>query len=142
MNTNGNEFSWSSYKLRIDGVEITDIKSAKYAEEVEGADPVYGASRVPRGRTAGRYKPGDASITFYRSGWRDFLSTAGTGYSGKRFTFVHQWIEGSDVHTAVLEDCRVNGSDHSAEEGTDAAEVEVKISFLRLIQDDTELVAS
>lgn len=142
MNTNGNEHSWSSYKLRIDGEEITDIKGAKYAEEVEGADPIYGASRVPRGRTGGRYKPGDASITFYRSGWAAFLATAGTNYSTKRFTFVHQWIEGSDVHTAALEDCRVIGSDHSAEEGTDASEVEVKVTFLRCIQDGVELVAS
>ena len=142
MNTNGNEYSWSSYKLRIDGEEITDIKGAKYAEEVEGADPVYGASRVPRGRTAGRYKPVDASITFHRSGWASFLATAGTNYSAKRFTLVHQWIEGSDVHTAALEDCRVIGNDNSAEDGTDLSEVEVKITFLRCIQDGTELVAS
>lgn len=142
MNTNGNEFSWSSYKLRIDGTEITDIKGAKYAQEIEGADPIYGASRVPRGRTAGRYKPGDASITFYRSGWRDFLATAGTGYGDKRFTLVHQWIEGSDTHTAALEDCRIIGDDHSAEEGTDASEIEVKFTFLRCIQDGVELVAS
>lgn len=142
MNRNGNEYSWSSYKLRLDGTEITDIKGAKYAEEVEGADPVYGASRVPRGRVAGRYKPGDATITFYRSGWAAFLATAGTDYSRKRFTLVHQWDEGGTVHTAKLEDCRVIGSDHSAEEGTDPSEVEVKIAFLRLIQDGTELVAS
>jgi hypothetical protein len=142
MNSNGNEFSWSSYTLRVDATEITDIKGVKYAEEVEGADPVYGASRVPRGRTAGRYKPGDASVTFYRSGWVAFLATAGTNYGSKRFTLIHQWVEGSDVHTAKLEDCRILGSDHSAEEGTDASEVEVKFSFLRCIQDGTELVAS
>lgn len=142
MNSNGNEHSWSGYRLEINGEQITDIKGAKYAEEVEGSDPVYGASRVPRGRTAGRYKPGDASITFYRSGWAAFLATAGTNYSSTRFTFVHQWVEGSDVHTAKLEDCRVIGSDHSAEEGTDASEVEAKITFLRCTQDGTELVAS
>ncbi len=142
MNTNGHEYSWSSYRLEIDGVRITDVKSAKYAEEVEGSEPVYGASRVPRGRTSGRYKPGDASITFYRSGWAEFLAAAGTDYSRKRFTLVHQWDENGDVHTAKLEDCRVIGSDHSAEEGTDPSEVEVKITFLRCFQDGTELVAS
>lgn len=142
MNSNGSEFSWSSYSLDIDGETITDIKGVKYAEEVEGADPVYGASVVPRGRTRGRYKPGDASITFYRSGWAAFLATAGTNYSAKRFTLVHQWDEGGDVHTAKLEDCRVIGSDHSAEEGTDPSEVEVKFTFLRCFQDGTELVAS
>lgn len=142
MNSNGHEHSWSGYRLEIDGDQITDIKGAKYAEEVEGSDPVWGASRVPRGRTAGRYKPGDASITFYRSGWAAFLAAAGTNYSRKRFTLVHQWDEDGDVHTAKLEDCRVIGSDHSAEEGTDASEVEVKFTFLRCFQDGTELVAS
>lgn len=141
MNSNGNEFSWQSYKLRYNGTEITDIKSAKYSDEVEGADPVYGASRKPRGRTKGRAKPGDASITFFRSGWVALLATMPNGYTDQRFPLVHQWIEGSDVHTAKLEDCRIIGVDDSAEDGTDASEVEVKISFLRCIRDGKELVA-
>lgn len=58
MNSNGNEYSWQSYELRMNGVKITDIKGAKWADEVEGGEPVYGASRVPRGRTAGRVKTG------------------------------------------------------------------------------------
>ena len=141
MNTNGNEFSWQSYKLRYDGTEITDIKSAKYSDEVEGTEPVYGASRKPRGRTKGRAKPGDASITFFRSGWVALLASLPNGYSDKRFTLVHQWIAGSDVHTAKLEDCRIIGVDDSAEDGTAASEGEVKISFLRCIRDGKELVA-
>lgn len=142
MNSNGNEYSWTSYKLRIDGTEITDIKGIGYAHEIEGRDPVYGASPVPRGRTAGRYKPGDAKITFYRSGWAAFLASAGTNYGKRRFTVVHQWIEDGDVHTAKLEDACIMGEDHSAEEGTDPSEVEVKIGFLRCFQDGKELVAS
>lgn len=141
MNTNGNEHSWQSYRLDMFGASITDIKSAKWADEVEGGEPVYGASRVPRGRTAGRYKPGDASITFYRSGWAAFLAAASTGYTDDRGTLTHQFVEGSDVHTVTLEDVRVMGADESIEEGTDASEVEVKISFLRCIRDGKELVA-
>ena len=34
------------------------------------------------------------------------------------------------------------GADESAEEGTDASEVEVKMSFLRCIRDGKELVAA
>lgn len=142
MNSNGNEFSWPSYRLEIDGEKITDIKGVKFSEEVEGADPVYGASPVPRGRVRGRYKPGDASVTFYRSGWDAFLAAAGTNYSARRFTLVHQWDEDGDVSSVKLEDCRIIGSDHSAEEGTDASEIEVKFTFLRCLQNGTELVAS
>lgn len=142
MNTNGNEYSWVSYKLRTsNGGEITDIKAAKWADEVEGVEPVFGTGRKPRGRTAGRYKPGDASITFYRSGWQAFLAAAGDGYTDEECTLTHQFREGDDVHTVVLENVRVLGADESAEDGTDASEVEVKISFLRCIRDGKELVA-
>lgn len=142
MNQNGNEFSWISYRLRFGGTEIKDIKGVKWDHEVEGADPVYGASRKPRGRTAGRYKPGDASITFYRSGWVAFLASAPNGYSDVVGTLVHQYREGSDIHTVTLEQVRIMGADESAEEGTDASEVEVKMSFLRCLRDGKELVAA
>lgn len=142
MNTNGNEHSWQSYKLRVGGVEILDIKSVKWDHEVEGADPVYGARRSPAGRTAGRYKPGDASITFYLSGWARFLASLPTGYTDAVFTIVEQYREGSDVHTVVLEDCRILGGGGEAEEGTDASTRERKFSFLRAIEDGKELVAA
>ena len=141
MNQNGNEYSWQSYELRINGTKITDIKGAKWADEVEGGEPVYGASRVPRGRTAGRYKPGDASITFYLSGWVQLLAALPNGYTDVLFTLVEQYQEGSDIHENVLEEVRILGGGGSAEEGTDPSEKEVKISFLRALEDGKELVA-
>ncbi len=141
MNSNGNEFSWVSYRLRFGGEEITDIKGVKWDHEVEGADPVYGASRKPRGRTAGRYKPGDASITFYLSGWTRLLASLPNGYTDVLFTVVEQYREGSDIHETVLEEVRILGGGGSAEEGTDPSEKEVKISFLRAIEDGKELIA-
>jgi hypothetical protein len=141
MNSNGNEFSWMSYRVRAAGVEITDIKSVSWDHEVEGADPVYGASRKPRGRVAGRYKPGDSSITFYLSGWKAFLAALPNGYTDVLFEVVEQYREGSDIHETVLEECRILGGGGKAEEGTDPSEKEVKISFLRAIEDGKELVA-
>lgn len=141
MNQNGNEYSWVSYELRFGGVKITDIKGVKWDHEIEGAEPVYGASRKPRGRVAGRYKPGDASITFYKSGWATLLATLPNGYGDALFTLVEQYREGSDIHTVSLEEVRILGGGGSAEEGTDPSEKEVKISFLRAIEDGKELVA-
>lgn len=141
MNINGNEFSWASVRARFLGVEVTDIKAISYADEIDGMDPVYGTGRHPRGRTAGRYKPGDASITFYRSGWKRLLAGLPSGYGDVRGTIVVQYREGVDMHQDVLEDVRIMGVDGKAEDGTDASEVEVKLSILRINHDGKYLVA-
>lgn len=141
MNINGNEFSWASVKVRFASVEVTDIKSVKYADELDGAEPVYGTGRHPRGRTAGRYKPGDASITFYKSGWRRLLAGLPNGFADVRGTVIVQYREGSEVVTDVLEDVRIMGADGSAEDGTDPLEVEVKLSVLRVRWGGKYLVA-
>ena len=132
MNINGNEFSWASVKVRFASVEVTDIKSVKYADELDGAEPVYGT---------GRYKPGDASITFYKSGWRRLLAGLPNGFADVRGTVIVQYREGSEVVTDVLEDVRIMGADGSAEDGTDPLEVEVKLSILRIKHNGKYLVA-
>ena len=141
MNINGNEFSWASVKVRFASVEVTDIKKVSYADELDGAEPVYGVGRHPRGRTAGRYKPGDASITFYKSGWRRLLQGLPSGFADVRGTVIVQYREGSEVVTDVLEDVRIMGADGSAEDGTDPLEVEVKLSILRIKHNGKYLVA-
>ena len=141
MNINGNEYSWASAKFRFGATEITDIKSVKYSSELDGVEHVYGTGRHPRGSTAGREKPGDASITFYRSGWKKFLAASPNGFGDVRGTILAQYREGSDVHTDVVEDVRVIGVDNSAEDGTDPLEVEVKLSIMRVKHNGKYLVA-
>jgi len=141
MNINGNEFSWASVRARFNGVEVTDIKAVKYADEIDGAEPVYGTGRHPRGRTSGRYKPGDASITFYKSGYRRLLAGLPNGFADVRGTIVVQYREGSDVITDTLEDVRIMGGDASAEDGTDPLEIEVKLSIMRVLWNGKGLVA-
>lgn len=141
MNINGNEHSWASVKVRFGSTEVTDIKAVKYADDLDGAEPVYGTGRHPRGRTAGRYKPGDCSITFYKSGYRRLIAGLPNGFADVRGTIIVQYREGSDVITDVLEDVRIMGGDASAEDGTDPLEVEVKLSILRIKWNGKYLVA-
>lgn len=140
-NANGKEFSWPSYAVKVAGEEITDIKAVKWDHAVDGVEKVYGTGAKPRSRTRGRYKPGDASITFYLSGWVRFLATLPNGYAGVRFDVVESYVEDGDVHTVVLEDCIIIGNGSSSEDGTDAMEREVKIDFMRAIEDGKEMVA-
>lgn len=141
MNINGNEHSWASVKFRFGNVEVTDIKAIKYADEIEGAEPVYGTGRHPRGRTAGRYKVGDCSVTFWKSGWKKLVASMPNGFGDVRGTAVAQYREGSDIVTDTLEDVRIIGVDGSAEDGTDPLEVEVKLSVLRILWNGKALVA-
>jgi hypothetical protein len=142
MNINGNEFSWASVEGRFNGSLLTAIKAIKYSDEIDGAEQVYGAGRLPRGRTAGRYKVGDCSVTFYLSGWSQFLAEQPNGYTDVRGTFTVSYREGDDIHTDVLEDVRLLGADQSTEEGSDPSEVEVKLSVMRIAHNGVYLVAA
>lgn len=141
MNINGNEYTWASARVRFLGIEVTDIKSVKYADEIDGVEHVYGTGRNPRGRTSGRYKPGDCSVTFYKSGWTKLLRGLPNGFGGVEGTMVAQYREGSDIHNDTVEGVRILGVDSSAEDGTDALEVEVKLSIMGIIHNGKRLVA-
>lgn len=140
MNINGNEYSWSSMMLRIAGQKVTGFKSVKYSDEIEGRDAVYGASVIPKGRTRGRYKVGDCSMTLYLSSFKDLITRLGNGYGLVEGEIVVQFREGSDYHEHVLERVRIGGADHSGEEGTDASEVEVSLSVMRIRRDGKYLM--
>lgn len=141
MNINGNEYSWASVLGRFMGEKISGIKAVKYSDEIEGRDPVYGASVIPKGRTRGRYKVGDCSVTMYLSDFKRLISRLGNGYGEVEGEIVIQFREGSDFHEHVLERVRLSGSDHSNEEGTDASEVEISLSVMRIRRDGKYLMA-
>lgn len=141
MNINGNEYSWASVRARFNGVEITDIKGINYGDEIEGAEPVYGTGRHPRGRTSGRYKPGDSDVTFYKSGWKRLIAGLPNGFGDVRGTIIVQYREGADIITDTLEDVRIMGPSAKAEDGTDPLEMEVKLSIMRVLWNGKALVA-
>lgn len=142
MNINGNEFSWSSIVLRIGAQKVNGFKAIKYSDEIEGRDPHYGASVVPRGRTRGRYKVGDCSLTMYLSEFKSLIARLGNGWGEVEGEIVVQFREGSDYHEHVLERVRLGGADHSNEEGTDASEVEIPLHVHRIRRDGLYLMAA
>lgn len=142
MNINGNEFTWVSLSARFNGVILTGAKAIKYSDEIEGRDPVYGASPIPQGRTRGRYKVGDCSLTMYLSDFKALIAELGDGWGEVEGELIVQFQEGSDFHEDVLERVRLGGADHSNEDGTDAAEVEIKMSVQRIRRDGLYLMAA
>lgn len=140
MNINGNEFSWSSVALRLLGVKTTGFKAIKYSDEIEGREPVYKASVISNGRTRGRYKVGDCSLTMHLSDFKALIARVGSGWGEAEGEIVVQFREGSDYHEHVLERVRLGGADHSNEEGTDASEVEISLSVMRIRRDGLYLM--
>ena len=140
MNINGNEFSWSSVALRLLGVKTTGFKAIKYSDEIEGREPVYKASVISTARTRGRYKVGDCSLTMHLSDFKDLIARVGSGWGEVEGEIVVQFREGSDYHEHVLERVRLGGADHSNEEGTDASEVEISLSVMRIRRDGLYLM--
>lgn len=139
-NINGNEFSWSSVELRLMGAKTTGFKAIKYSDEIEGRDPVYKASPIATSRTRGRYKVGDCSLTMHLSDFRGLVARLGNGWGEAEGEIVVQFREGSDFHEHVLERVRLSGADHSNEEGTDASEVEIALSVMRIRRDNAYLM--
>ena len=142
MNINGNEYSWTSCALRLLGQKTTGFKAIKYSDEIEGREAVYKASPIPAGRTRGRYKVGDCSLTMHLSDFKDLVARLGNGWGEVEGEIVVQFREGSDFHEHVLERVRLGGADHSNEEGTDPNEVEISLSVHRIRRDGFYLMAA
>lgn len=140
MNINGNEYSWTSVAMRLMGVKTTGFKAIKYSDEIEGREAVYKASPVSKARTRGRYKVGDCSLTMHLSDFKTLINRLGSGWGEAEGEIVVQFREGSDYHEHVLERVRLGGADHSNEEGTDAAEVELSLSVMRIRRDGLYLM--
>lgn len=142
MNINGNEFSWSSLTARFAGVQLDGAKAIKYSDKIEGREAVYGASRKPRGRTRGQYKVGDCTLTMYLSDFAALIAELGDGWGEVEGELIINFEEGDDIHEHVLERVKLGGADHSNEEGTDAATVEIPLSVMDIRRDGLYLMAA
>ena len=140
MNINGNEYSFVSIKLRLFGKVINSFIGVKFSDSIDGREPVYETGPLPAGRTRGRYKVGDCSLTWPLSGWQEFLRNAPSGYGELEGEITIQFAEGSDIHTVTLEDVRLGGADETEKEGTDRSEVETSLSVLRICRDGKYLM--
>ena len=142
MLINGLQYSWTSVQLTAFAQAPTDFDAIKFSDSIDGRERVYGAGPLPRGHVRGKYKPGDGSVTFLKSGWAHFLSTMPTGYGEILTDIVIQYSEnaGADIHTVVLEECQIGGVDESESEGTDPSKVEVALHFNRISRDGKYLM--
>lgn len=124
---NGNQISWSSCKLTIDGEIYTGITSIGYADALEVSKSYgMGRSHAPRGRSAGKYTPDPLTMRAWKSTAQAIreqlaaLSPSGTSYGRPEVTIVLQYVEPDDaVITVEFDGARLVKCTSSNEEGPD-----------------------
>lgn len=144
---NGRSPSWADIKISAtvdEGqlVDMIDIAAINWSRSLEKGEQ-RGASggRVMK-RTKGQGSQ-EASITFYRDGWRTFLRalkarapTRGNQrpIGGVEFniTIQHDLEDGGEIYETVIKGCNYLGDSDDNAEGTDPSQVEVTISTIEI----------
>lgn len=134
VDLNTPQASWASIEVRTDGeAPIVGILAVKYSDGIEETI-VHAGRRQPIGRTRGKYKVDEVSITLLE--WAARAITSQAGWMDRIRTIVVQYSEeGADTHTDVIEGVRFLGVDGGGEEGVDALKREIKCSALKIKRD-------
>lgn len=134
VDLNTPQASWASIEVRSDGEDpIVGIVAVKYSDGVEETI-VHAGRRQPIGRTRGKYKVEEVSLTLLEWSARAIVSRA--GWMDRIRTIVVQYgEEGAATHTDVIEGVRFTGIDGGGEEGTDPLKREIKCSALKIKRD-------
>lgn len=132
--------SWVDLRLRVDGAEITGITAVSFGDKVED-EMVYGAGRMPRGRTRGKYTTDDCSLSVHEDTFVELVSRFGDGWCDKIFEVVEQIsLPGGAISTSVLERCRFKGAPGGGEEGSSALVRELPFSTMAIKRNGKYLV--
>ncbi len=138
IRVNGNQHSWGSIIVKIDGDRYYGFTSIGYSDSRERVK-AYGMGRhqAPRGRSRGKYSVDPVTL----KGWkgsvqalRDALaarSSDGRSYGDVEFEIVVQYIEADDTPITVeLERCVWTKNTTSEEEGPDPLSDEIEIDCM------------
>lgn len=152
IRVNGNLHSWGSISVKADGDRYYGFKSIKYGQARERSLSYgQGKEHAPRGRSAGKYVPENATLGGAKSTILAFeesiaaKSPSGNSYGSASFDVVIQFIEAGDRPITIeLLDCVIVKETSSHDEGPDALDEEIEIQPMRVkkngmaLYDDSE----
>lgn len=139
IRVNGNQHSWGSIEVKVDGDRYFGFTAISYADSRERVK-AYGMGRAqaPRGRSRGKYATEPVGLTGWKGSiqqLRQALADAGDGesYGDTIFQIVVQYVEDDDTPITVeLEDCVWVKNTSSEEEGPDPLKEEIEIDCMRI----------
>ncbi len=133
--------SWVDLRLKLDGEELTGFESVSFGDKIED-EMVYGAGRLPRGRTRGTYVTEDGSITVHHDVFTILVNRFGDGWGDKRFEITETiGLPDGTSSVTVVESCRFKGAGGGGEKSNSALTREIPFSFMRIKRDGRYLVA-
>jgi hypothetical protein len=137
---NGNQQSWGSIVLKIDGDRYYGFTGITYGDKRERVKS-YGMGRhqAPRGRSRGKYSTDPVKLT----GWKASIQTLrealaaksanGLSYGDVEFEIVIQFIEtGDNPQTVEIARCVFVGNSTSDEESADSLKEEIEIDCMAI----------
>ena len=139
IRVNGNQHSWGSIEVKVDGDRYFGFTAISYGDTRERVK-AYGMGRAqaPRGRSRGKYTTEPVGLTGWKGSiqqLRQALADANDGesYGDTIFQIVVQYVEADDTPITVeLEDCVWVKNTSSEEEGPDPLKEEIEIDCLRI----------
>jgi len=132
--------SWVDLRIKIDGEELTGFDSVSFGDKIED-EIVYGAGRLPRGRTRGTYMTEDGSLALHGDTFVELVRRFGDGWGDRRFEITETiGLPDGSKSVTVVESCRFKGANGDGEQGNSALTRELPFSFLRIKRDERYLV--
>lgn len=138
IRVNGNQHSWGSIIIKVDGDVFTGFTSVSHGEKRERVK-AYGMGRhhAPRGRSRGKYSTENGKIT----GWKGSVqalraglaakSSNGKNYGDIVFQVVVQYVEDDDTPiTEELMDCVWAADATSHEESPDPLKEDFEFDYM------------
>lgn len=132
---NNNQYGWGSLETEVAGQRLFGYTEISF-KDTRNRSYTYGQNRSqkPRGRTSGKYDPGQVTLTGYASSISAFLKAlanlSGTSSFGNApFEIIINAVEDGEETpmTVLIEDCRVTSVGESWSEGEDALMQDLEI---------------
>lgn len=140
IRVNGNQHSWGSIVVKIDGDRYYGFTAIKYSDSRERVK-AYGMGKhhAPRGRSKGKYAVEPVGLTGWKSSiqaLREALaakSSDGNSYGDVEFQIVVQYVEtGENPITVELDRCVFTKNTSNEEEGPDPLSEEVELDCMKI----------
>jgi hypothetical protein len=137
---NGYKHSWAGIRIKKGPEDVFGFRKISYKQSRERSK-VYGHGVQALGRTRGRHDC-EGSMSLLMEQWQDFKAGLGDGYMDKSFDLVVQREEiGNErIFSDELISCMIDEVSYDDSEGTDATEVELTLSILRIVEDDVKAI--
>ena len=131
---NGNQLSWGSIKLRIDGEPYFGFNSLDYGDKLTRTKGYgMGLHHAPRGRSRGKYETDNVKIGGPKASFQILRaalaakSASGTSYGNVEFEIIAQWtepgVDGGDAGITVeIGRCTWTGDSSSDSESPDPSQ--------------------